>query len=302
MDKKPTTTTHTVNPISNFMGGNKASIKTAIIFVSIVVALAIIALGISLIYSVVKIDYQATDDLVTAVSKRWDKLKESAGVTESPIIDYTGDKARINRLTSDYVQAVTFLGESSGIKDKDIKDKYESFKLVSDIAIRLMKQDGSLDKNKAKEVDNALKELTKISYKKTFNKDLQDVCDEECKQAIRRRDELRVASVVRLLSEIRSYSLENNNEIPDASQILDFVNERIVAVDGAFSDPSSDTPYSFIGWSNNNRLDPEIGTIQYGGAGTLCNGDSIVANINSSTSVAIRTVLENGSFYCRDVK
>jgi len=277
---------------------DRAVIKTAIITIAALFVLILTAAATFFVVDRTNVDYHLTHDLVSAVSSRWTKLKETAGVTEFTIVDHTGDTARFNRLLDDYEQAVDFLSDATGLRDSEIRAAYDAFRPISNEVIANIRRTGTLERADAQRVDAVLRSLFRIAYKKHTGNEPADICDEACILAQRSRDDSRRASISELLDAIELRQGATALLAPDPALISEFAATHLDQ--DAFRDPTTNSPFTFIGWSAIRRQDPDIGTLQYGGLGTTCNpANNIIAS--GSTSVALRTRLEDGTFHCRAI-
>jgi|GEM_PF-3361213 len=276
---------------------NRAVLKTALITVGALFILIGTAAVTFFVVDRTNIDHALTHDLVSAVSSRWNKLKETAGVTEFAVSDHVGDAARFSRLLSDYEQAVYFLGGATGLRDPEIRAAYDAFRPVSDAAIANIHRTNTLTREDAQRVDVVLRDLVRIAYRQHTGNELADVCDEACILAQRSRDEQRRVAVTDLISTIRLHSTPDRLA-PDPALISEFANTNLDL--STFRDPTTNSVFSFIGWSPIHRRDPDVGIFQYGGLGTTCNAaNNIIAG--DPTSIAIRTRLEDSAFYCHAI-
>lgn len=272
---------------------SRVVLKFTVITASILIIIASAVLITRAIIDSRRVDYATTHELVSAISARWNKIKATTGVSIFATPEHIGDIDRLNRLVNEYEQAVYFLSAATGLRDPEIRSAYDAFRPISDAAINTLKTTGTISREDASRVDTALLALVRISHLKATGTELPDICGEECMLAQRERDSARRVVISDFIDAIRDYEA-----IPDAAEISSFVASYLNPHD--FIDPTTNNPFDLIGWSARNRRDPDVGTIQYGGIGTICTTAGAITT-SDANSVAVRTRLEDNTLYCRHI-
>lgn len=112
-----------------------------------------------------------------------------------------------------------------------------------------------------------------------------------------RRDTQRRDDVSRFISQLNSYSVNNNGNVPTLTSAADrasFLNDYMKQGDGEFKDPKTGDPYGL------DQAVPTTKKLQYV-RGSKCNGEEIAVDASGSTRIAaVRIKLEGAGTFCKD--
>lgn len=118
------------------------------------------------------------------------------------------------------------------------------------------------------------------------------------------RDTQRRDDMSKFLSQVNSYSTNNNGRVPAANDDTvkktgtGFLDSYLKRNDGEFQDPQTGENYDVIyGVGNNKKGNTK--TIVYA-TQAECNGEDIVTKSGATRSVAIQIELEGSGYFCQD--
>ncbi len=109
------------------------------------------------------------------------------------------------------------------------------------------------------------------------------------------RDTQRRDDVSRFVTQLNSFSTNNNGNIPAESAIDDFAERYLKIDDGEFKDPQSGDNYTFVVGAG----EPTPKTIQYA-TGAKCNGELVDFSPTGTRVAAVRVELEGSGIFCQD--
>jgi prepilin-type N-terminal cleavage/methylation domain-containing protein len=109
------------------------------------------------------------------------------------------------------------------------------------------------------------------------------------------RDTQRRDDASRFISQLQSYSTNNNGKIPDFDDISGtggFADSYLKINDNEFNDPQTGEKYTF------SETEPKTNQFQYA-KGSKCDGENVVS-ASGSRIAAIRVQLEGSGIFCTD--
>lgn len=116
------------------------------------------------------------------------------------------------------------------------------------------------------------------------------------------RDTQRRDDISRFISQVQSYSTNNNGKVPDSAKLDSFKTSYLkwaaAADDSEYNDPQTGEPYSitFKSGATDGAVQPSEGSIFYH-ASAKCSGENAVAA--GTRQVAVRVRLEGSGVFCQ---
>lgn len=114
------------------------------------------------------------------------------------------------------------------------------------------------------------------------------------------RDTQRRSDASTFMSQVQSYSTNNNGKVPTATGVGAFRSNYLVKSDAEFKDPKTGNDYNIVGVTTATAANsPSLGTINYLPGG-VCNGETVTSTTNLRQA-AIVMALEGAGNFCKDL-